>query len=349
MVAGPAAAQAVMLARATPSLRVGLHLVLVEGIPASPPEEIPDLIDREGMLRTDMVRLARDIALRPRARRQLRREITAQFELFRRTGLPLDHVNAHKHFHVHPLIATDVLKIGREYGMKALRVPYEPAAVVSRAESAAIEAWTHSRHPEVRASAASEADVLRGPRVAAGFAQATPVTAPPPQDDDQSSCPPVLQPRERPDPPHLNPLPKGERERTEFAAAASTHSHSAQKIMSPWNALLRTRARRAGLTTPDAVFGLRFTGALTAGRLRGILNHLPDGLIEIYTHPASTNSFAGHVPGYRYAEELQALTDPEVIEALRRSGRRLRGYADTFATPLDAADSLSLRTSGSRL
>jgi hypothetical protein len=41
---------------------------------------------------------ARSLARNPRARRQLAAEIRAQFEAFRATGLPLDHVNAHKHF-----------------------------------------------------------------------------------------------------------------------------------------------------------------------------------------------------------------------------------------------------------
>jgi predicted glycoside hydrolase/deacetylase ChbG (UPF0249 family) len=314
MVAGPSAAQAVKLARTMPNLRIGLHLVLVEGVPASPPEDIPDLIGRQGMLRTDMVRLAYNIALRPRVRRQLRREITAQFELFRRTGLALDHVNAHKHFHVHPLIAGDVLKIGRAYGMQALRVPHEPAGVVVCAERAA-----NSASP-----------------------------LPLGEVDARSASGEGLQPRESSDPPHPNSLPKRERERA-VSAATVPNQNGFVGIMSPWTALLRARARRAGLTTPDAVFGLRFSGAMTAGRLRELLDHLPDGLVEIYTHPATSDTFAGHAPNYRYADELRALTDPEVIEALRRSGRRLRGYADMFAMPLGAGDSLSPQTSGSRL
>jgi predicted glycoside hydrolase/deacetylase ChbG (UPF0249 family) len=37
-------------------------------------------------------------------RDQLRAEIHAQFEKFQATGLPLDHVNGHLHFHLHPTI-----------------------------------------------------------------------------------------------------------------------------------------------------------------------------------------------------------------------------------------------------
>ncbi len=62
-----------------------------------------------GRLRTDLARLGWDIAMRPAVRRQMRAEIKAQFAAFRATGLPLDHVNAHKHFHLHPMIARELL------------------------------------------------------------------------------------------------------------------------------------------------------------------------------------------------------------------------------------------------
>ncbi len=215
MVAGPAAAQAVAMAKRMPGLRVGLHLVLVEGLPASPPGQIPDLVDGSGQLRRDMVRLAFNIALRPSVRRQLRGEIAAQFEAYRKTGLPLDHVNAHKHFHLHPVIAREVLAVGRDYGMDAMRVPSEPPAIVARIDNK----------------------------------------------------PPAL----------------------------------SERVMAPWTAMLRSRAKQAGLTTPDAVFGLRWTGAMNAERLAALLPLLPHGLVEIYTHPATRDDFPGRALGYRYA------------------------------------------------
>jgi hypothetical protein len=58
------------------------------------------------------------------------------------------------------------------------------------------------------------------------------------------------------------------------------------------------------------------------------LRHLPTGVIEIYTHPAAANTFAGHAPGYRYTNELAALTDPGCIAAARATGYRLGGFAD---------------------
>jgi hopanoid biosynthesis associated protein HpnK len=61
-----------------------------------------------------------------RARRQLDAEIRAQFAAFARTGLALDHVNVHKHFHMHPTLLAMILRIGKDYDLAAVRVPDEP-------------------------------------------------------------------------------------------------------------------------------------------------------------------------------------------------------------------------------
>jgi chitin disaccharide deacetylase len=134
MVAAPGAREAVRMAQETPSLKVGLHLVLVEGRPCLPPADIPDLVDADGFFRTDMAMMGVDIFFRPKVRRQLAAEIAAQFAAFAATGLKLDHVNAHKHYHLHPTIAALILKIGRRYGLAAMRVPFEPTAVLRRIE-----------------------------------------------------------------------------------------------------------------------------------------------------------------------------------------------------------------------
>jgi hopanoid biosynthesis associated protein HpnK len=242
MVPSPGAADAVRRARTMPSLRVGLHLVLVEAKPALPPERIPDLVGPDGFFRADMARMGFDIAFKRSVRRQLAAEITAQFEAFRATGLRLDHVNAHKHFHLHPVIAAQMIAIGKAFGARAIRVPSEPGAVVRSIEPAAT-----------------------GPSSA---------------------------------------------------------------LLRQWTKVLRAQGRRAGMVMPDAVFGLAWSGAMTRARVTGLLAHLPAGVIEIYTHPAAADVFAGHAPGYRYTEELGALTAPDCIDALKRSGYRLGGFSD---------------------
>ncbi|MDB5367833.1 MAG: cellobiose transporter [Rhodospirillales bacterium] len=134
MVAAPFSADAVERAKRTPSLKVGLHLVLRDGVPALPPAEIPDLVDDEGRFRDGEFSTGLAWFLLPRVRRQLAAEIEAQFRAFAATGLALDHVNAHKHAHVHPTAASLILSIGKRYGMRALRVPDEPADFVASLE-----------------------------------------------------------------------------------------------------------------------------------------------------------------------------------------------------------------------
>jgi hopanoid biosynthesis associated protein HpnK len=241
MVSAPAAADAVMRARRLPRLRVGLHIVLVEGKPTLPPSVVPDLVDASGNFRTDMAMSAMNMFFLPRVRRQLEAEIEAQFDAFRAIGLDLDHVNTHKHFHLHPTIASTILRVGRRHRLRAMRVPLEPHHVLRRAE-------------------------------------------------------PMLK------------LPSA------FATA-------------PWARLSRARLRAAGMIVPDQVFGLAWSGAMTSSRVLGLIESLPDGLTELYLHPA-TGPYPGSAPGYRYADELAALTAPRVVEAYRNADIAKGGFAD---------------------
>ncbi|HEY0204621.1 MAG TPA: hopanoid biosynthesis-associated protein HpnK [Acetobacteraceae bacterium] len=130
MVAGPAATDAVRRARAMPGLRVGLHLVVIEG-PAAAPSVSPGLVDAAGQFPSDQLRLGFDYFARPTIRRQLQHEIRAQYQAFAATGLRLDHANAHKHMHLHPTVGRMMIEVGREFGLPAIRVPAEPPAVMA--------------------------------------------------------------------------------------------------------------------------------------------------------------------------------------------------------------------------
>jgi len=246
MVGGGFVADAVARARRLPTLRVGLHIVLVEGRPVLPAADIPDLVGPDGFFRRDMVASAVNMFFRPSVRRQLAAEITAQFEAYRATGLPLDHVNTHKHFHLHPTIAGHILRIGKAYGLKAMRVPLEPRGILMKADG-----------------------------------------------------------------------------RLKIAPAYVT---------GPWSAVVRWRLGRAGVASANRVFGLHWSGAMTTERVRGLIDHLPDGITELYVHPATGGGFEGEAPGYLYAEELAALTAPAVLAAVRASGAQLGGFADMAKT-----------------
>ncbi len=133
MVGARSAGDALDRARQVPSLKVGLHLVLVEGSPVCAPSALPDLVDPRGMFSSHLFRAGVNFFFRPRVRQQLEREIRAQFEAFQATGLALDHVNCHHHMHLHPTVGTLILKVGREFGLRAVRYPYEPVIASWRA------------------------------------------------------------------------------------------------------------------------------------------------------------------------------------------------------------------------
>jgi hopanoid biosynthesis associated protein HpnK len=126
MVGAAAAEDAVDRARRLRSLCVGLHLVLVDGTPLSPLHTVPDLVNLKGEFSSHLVRAGFAFFLRAGVGQQIEKEIRAQFQAFRNTGLTLDHVNCHHHLELHPTIGRLMLKVGREYGLRAVRYPYEP-------------------------------------------------------------------------------------------------------------------------------------------------------------------------------------------------------------------------------
>lgn len=132
MVTGDAFAEAVALAHATPTLAVGLHLVVSGGRAALSPQQIPHLVDAQGCFLEDPLRAGLRYALLRAAQQELAREIVAQFERFAATGLPLSHVDGHHHLHVHPVIFNLLLPLAQHYGARGVRVPRDDLRLALR-------------------------------------------------------------------------------------------------------------------------------------------------------------------------------------------------------------------------
>lgn len=132
MVNGLAFADAVELARAHPTLSVGLHLMLVQGRCAAPPASIPLLADRDGMFGNAPIWSGVRFFFTPGLRAQLRREVSAQLDKFAATGLPLSHVDGHLTIHMHPAVIDILLDVADRYGIRAVRLPREPLAPALR-------------------------------------------------------------------------------------------------------------------------------------------------------------------------------------------------------------------------
>src|SRR6266581_9597373 len=69
MVGAPAAADAVARARRLPGLRVGLHLVLIDGSPVLPPGDIPALVGADGRFDSNQIRTGLRYFFAPGVRR----------------------------------------------------------------------------------------------------------------------------------------------------------------------------------------------------------------------------------------------------------------------------------------
>jgi len=118
--------EAVALARQNPQLGVGLHLTLLCGHAALAPDVIPGLVDSRGRFSDSPVRVGFRYFAKRSLRAQLQAEIQAQFEKFRATGLPLDHVNGHLHLHLHPTIFRILMEHASEWKISHLRLTRDP-------------------------------------------------------------------------------------------------------------------------------------------------------------------------------------------------------------------------------
>ena len=133
MVTGEAAADAARLARANPTLAVGLHLVLAQGHPATAPAEIPHVVRGEVFGDQPIwtgLRYAFEYVFR--ARGELRREIEAQLEAFADTGLSLAHVDGHLNMHLHPMVLPILLDLAPRFGIRAMRLSREDLGAALR-------------------------------------------------------------------------------------------------------------------------------------------------------------------------------------------------------------------------
>jgi len=124
--------EAVELARQHPRLGVGLHLSLVCGRSALRQSEIPNLVDAQQRFPNGPVSAGMKFFFDPRCRHQLEREVAAQFEKFSATGLALDHVNGHLHFHLHPAVFGIVMTQARRWNVRQVRLTRDPLWVNAR-------------------------------------------------------------------------------------------------------------------------------------------------------------------------------------------------------------------------
>lgn len=120
------AAEAVKLAKEMPELEMGLHVNLTNEYPAASAQEIPLLVDGQGKLKNGFVNLLLLSFFKPRQlRQQVEIEMRAQIAKYLTTGLPLQHLDSHRHVHMIPQIFKAMRKLQKEFEVPRIRVMNE--------------------------------------------------------------------------------------------------------------------------------------------------------------------------------------------------------------------------------
>lgn len=92
----------------------------------------------------------------------------------------------------------------------------------------------------------------------------------------------------------------------------------------------RKLAQDAPWVRADYVMGLYQDGRLTRDHLLGLLRALPEGIVEIYCHPATrSGGVAARTPELEFA----ALVDPQVKASIQAEGIQLTSYRRLGSTP----------------
>jgi hopanoid biosynthesis associated protein HpnK len=235
MVNEAAAEEAVALAKENPRLGLGLHLTLLCGHSALGEEKIPGLVNQDREFSASPFAAGARYFFSRALRAQLRDEIAAQFERFHATGLPLDHVNGHLHFHQHPTVFGILVEDAARLGIRHVRLTREPF-------------WM---------------DV---------------------------------------------PLASGRR--------LYRAGHAAIHFLLSWTA--QSRFRKLNLRHTERVFGLLQNDRVDETYVLKLLNLLPPGDSELYSHPSLD----------QFRHEFDALVSPRVKALVESRGIRLIRYAD---------------------
>jgi len=116
--------EAAALARSQPGLKMGCHVVLIDGDPVS--ANLPTLTNGLGRFRTSLKEFALAAVRRQISADEIQQETEAQIRKIQSRGITLTHVDSHKHTHMFPHILRPVLRAAKACGIKAVRNPFEP-------------------------------------------------------------------------------------------------------------------------------------------------------------------------------------------------------------------------------
>jgi hopanoid biosynthesis associated protein HpnK len=127
MARGAATEVAIAIARSMPTLGVGCHVVLVDGEPVLPAQELPMLVDQcTGLFQPTSGAFVQRLFTGRIRSAEIEAETAAQIALLQSRGVALTHIDTHKHVHIFPAVLRPVLRAARAAGIRFVRNPFEP-------------------------------------------------------------------------------------------------------------------------------------------------------------------------------------------------------------------------------
>jgi hopanoid biosynthesis associated protein HpnK len=116
---------AVQLAKSSPGLSVGCHVVLIDGEPVLDASELATLTDSRRFRDGLKTFAARALTGRMKAC-EIEAEVKAQIQRIQSAGVSVSHVDTHKHTHIFPQVLRPLLRAARGCGVRAIRNPFGP-------------------------------------------------------------------------------------------------------------------------------------------------------------------------------------------------------------------------------
>ncbi|MBI1745773.1 MAG: ChbG/HpnK family deacetylase [Acidobacteria bacterium] len=111
-------------AQGCPNLGLGIHINLIDGRPVST-QPLPGLVNGEGKFLGSVRRLLQALLFKQVSLKTIELEVRAQIEKALRSIKEVTHIDGHKHIHVAPGIFPMILRLAREYRIRAARLPAE--------------------------------------------------------------------------------------------------------------------------------------------------------------------------------------------------------------------------------
>lgn len=120
--------EAIEIARSAPTLGVGCHVVLVDGVPVLSQQMLSALaMPRDGRFHPTLAAFLGPMLSGRIPSSEIEVEAAAQIALLQAKELKLTHIDTHKHVHIFPAVLRPVLRAAKAAGIRAVRNPFEPS------------------------------------------------------------------------------------------------------------------------------------------------------------------------------------------------------------------------------